>query len=222
MAEGVLSENLERLAELDCCAVSDALDALAIPGLAQGFQAFSCPGRISGRVVTVQLGDDDGRITRQHLGTSAVDSSGSDDVIVVAHNGRLDVAGWGGILSLGAKRQRVQGIIVDGACRDIDEAREMGLPVYALGTTARTARGRVIERDWNVPVVMAGIDVAPGDLVIADGSGVAFIPATRMAEVIEKAEMIVRKEKLMAQAVRDGKPLAEVMGTNYETMLKKG
>lgn len=222
MAEDMLAEYLERLAKLDCCAASDALDALGISGLAQGLQAFSCPGKISGRVVTVQLGEDDGRATRQHLGTSAVDASGSDDVIVVAHNGRLDAAGWGGILALGAKRQGVRGIIVDGACRDIDEAREMGLPVYALGTTSRTARGRVVERDWNVPVVIAGVDVVPGDLVIADGSGVAFIPVARMAEVIEKAEMIVRKEQLMAQAVRNGKPLVEVMGANYETMLKKG
>lgn len=222
MSDGLLPEHLERLAKLDCCAVSDALDALGISGLAQGLSAFSTPGRISGRVITVQLGEDDRRTTKRHLGTSAVDVAGSGDVIVVAHNGRRDVAGWGGILALGAKRQGVEGVVIDGACRDIDEAREMGLPIYALCTTARTARGRVIELDWNVPVTMAGVAVAQGDLVVADGSGVAFIPASQAVEVIEKAEMIVRKEQLMAEAVRAGMPLAEVMGANYETMLKKG
>ncbi|WP_176590535.1 MULTISPECIES: RraA family protein [Sphingobium] len=221
MAEDSRADHLERLARLDCCAVSDALDALGISGLTQGLRAFSAPGKVTGRVITVQLGEDDGRATKRHLGTSAVDASGPDDVIVVAHGGRLDVAGWGGILSLGAKRQGARGVVINGACRDIDEAREMGLPIYALGTTARTARGRVIEHDWNVPVAIADVTVSPADLVIADGSGVAFIPSDRIEEVLEKAETIVRKEQLMADAVRSGKPLVEVMGANYETMLKK-
>ncbi|UZW57540.1 RraA family protein [Sphingobium sp. JS3065] len=222
MTQQSRADDLARLARLDCCAVSDALDALGISGLAQGLSAFSTQEKVTGRVITVQLCEDDGRASKRHLGTSAVDAAGPDDVIVVAHGGRLDVAGWGGILALGAKRQGVRGVVIHGACRDIDEAREMGLPVYASGTTARTARGRVIEQDWNVQVTIADVTVSPADLVIADGSGVAFIPSGRVEEVLERAEMIVRKEQLMADAVRSGKPLVEVMGADYETMLKKG
>lgn len=98
----------------------------------------------------------------------------------------------------------------------------MDLPVYAISPVARTARGRIVERDWNVPVTIAGVTVEPGDLVIADGSGVAFIPAARAAEVLAMAETVVRKERVMAEAVRKHTPISQVMGANYEDMLKKG
>jgi 4-hydroxy-4-methyl-2-oxoglutarate aldolase len=62
--------------------------------------------------------------------------------------------------------------------------------------------------------------VNPGDYVIADGSGVVFIPADRIAEILPVAEKIVEKERLMTKDVLAGKPVSEVMGTNYENMLK--
>ena len=61
----------------------------------------------------------------------------------------------------------------------------------------------------------------PGDLVIADGSGVVFIPKASEAEVLDKAEDIAAREAAMARAVEDGKPVSQVMGGDYESMLKK-
>ncbi len=208
-----------RLAHLDSCAVSDALDRLHLPGVVLGLHAVSAPRLIAGRVVTVQLESADGRASSRHLGTAAVDASGPGDVIVVAHQGRLDVSGWGGILSLGASVRGVEGVIVDGACRDVDESRALGLPVYARAAVPRTARGRVIETAWNEPVTIGDVTVAPGDLVIADGSGVVFLPASHVAEVLHAAEQIVAREQAMAAAVRAGRPLVEVMGASYETLL---
>jgi len=62
--------------------------------------------------------------------------------------------------------------------------------------------------------------VSPGDYVIADASSVVFIPQADVARVVEAAELIVQRESLMAQALRDGKRASEVMGANYEHMLK--
>lgn len=214
-----MDQFLVRLAKVDACAVSDALDREGIAGVALGLHALSGGGRIVGRAVTVQLDVDDGREKKRHLCTAAVDSSDSGSIIVVAHNGRVDVAGWGGILSLAAKRRGVAGIVVDGACRDLDESREMRLPVYARVAVPVTARGRVIETGWNEAVTISGISVAPGDYVIADGSGVVFVPSPRIEHVLALAERIVARERLMAAAVLDGEPVADVMGTNYETML---
>ena len=70
--------------------------------------------------------------------------------------------------------------------RDIDEARTYALPIYCRSLTPRTARGRVEEAEVNGPVCIGGVTVNPGDLVIADGSGVVFIPAARAAEVIAR------------------------------------
>lgn len=220
MAELTENDWLQVLGRLDSCAVSDALDAHGIEGVALGLHGLTVPQRIVGFAMTVELGDDDGAASKRHLGTAAVAASGPDNVIVVAHNGRADVAGWGGILSLGASLKGVAGVVVDGGSRDVDEAREFGLPLYAKGPVCRTARGRIVEKNWNCPVAIAGVSVAPGDLVIADGSGVVFVPRDRAAEVLAMAEKIARREQLMAAALRDGAAITEVMGRNYEDMLK--
>lgn len=211
---------IARLAKLDTCALSDALDSLGIVGVALELAALSSSRRIAGRAVTVTLGPTDGRTAPRHLGTAAVEAGGPGSIIVVQHNGRTDVAGWGGVLSLGAKIKGVEGVIIDGACRDVDEAREMDFPVYARVSVPRTARGRVIEYAWNEPVTVCDVNVAPSDYVLADGSGVVFVPAAAAGHAVALAEKIVRKERLMAKAVRQGAPISQVMGANYEEMLK--
>lgn len=211
---------VQRLAALDACAVSDALDKIGHKGAALGLSALSTDKRIAGEAITVQLAADDGRKAKRHLGTAAVEASGPGKIIVIAHNGRTDVAGWGGVLSLGAVTKQAEGVIIDGACRDLDESRAFNLPVYARCSVPVTARSRIVETDWNTPVKIAGVDVAPGDLVLADASGVVFIPAAIAEDVIKTAEMIAAKERLMMADVRAGKPISEVMGANYETMLK--
>jgi 4-hydroxy-4-methyl-2-oxoglutarate aldolase len=213
---------IDRLAKLDTCAVSDALDALQIVGVALGLQALTIRKRIVGEALTVQLGRADGRVPDRHLCTAAVEASGPDRVIVIAHDGRTDVAGWGGILSLGAVANGASGVVIDGACRDIDEATDLLLPIYGRAGVPTTARGRIIEYAWNIPINMCGTKVSPGDLVIADASGVAFIPAGAAARVIELGETIALREMTMAAEVRDGKPISEVMSKKYETMLANG
>jgi 4-hydroxy-4-methyl-2-oxoglutarate aldolase len=78
------------------------------------------------------------------------------------------------LLSRAARRRGVRGVVVDGACRDIDEAQALGFPLYARAAVPTTARGRAIELATNVPVTIDGVSIAPADLVIADGSGIAF------------------------------------------------
>ena len=217
-----MTEDLKRrLSKLDSCAVSDALDRVKIKGVVLGLAQLSTRKRIVGEAITVKLGPDDGREVERHLCTAAVEAAGPGKVIVIAHSGRLDAAGWGGILSLAAILRKVEGIVIDGACRDLDESREFGLPVYGRVAVPITARGRVIEREWNVPVDLSGVRVAPADLVIADASGVAIIPSGRAAEIVAIAESIAHKERLMAADVRGGKPVSAVMGGNYETMLQE-
>ena len=95
-----------------------------------------------------------------------------------------------------------------------------GLPVYATAAVPLTARGRVVEEAWDVPVTIAGVAVGASDYVIADGSGVVFIGADRAAEVIGAAEEIAAREARMAELVNQGVPISEVMGARYENMLK--
>jgi len=209
----------KRMLALDACAVSDALDQLGLPGAIGAIPTQTGPARIWGRVATVELGAPRPDTPSSHLGTATIVASEPGDVIVVAHRGRVDCAGWGGNLSRAARVKGVSGVIVDGACRDIDEAREIGFPVFARAATTVTARGRVAERSHGEPVVIDNVRVEPGDYVIADGSGVVFVPSGRALEIVEAAEAIARKEAAMAERIEAGDPVDQVMGASYENML---
>lgn len=213
-------EHVRRLRGLDTCAVSDALDRHGITGAVVGLRSLAADRPVAGRAVTVLLGPPPGPAGQpvRHLGTAAVDAAGPDEVIVVAHQGRTDCAGWGGLLSRAAAARGVAGIVVDGAARDLAEAREAGLPVHAWTGTPVTARGRAVEHSWGEPVDLAGIPVRPGDLVLADEGGVVVVPADRADEVLATAERIAATEAVMAAAINAGTPVSDVMGKSYEEL----
>ncbi len=216
----VVTDVIGRLRALDTCAVSDALDRHGITGVVTGLRPLAAPRTIAGRAVPVLLGPPPAPqgIPARHLGTAAVDASGPDDVIVVAHQGRTDCAGWGGLLSRAAAARGIAGVVVDGAARDLAEAATAGLPVHARAGTPVTARGRAVEHTWGEPVEVGGVPVSPGDLVLADAGGVAIVPAARAAEVLATAERIAATEAAMAEAIGAGTPATDVMGRTYEEL----
>jgi 4-hydroxy-4-methyl-2-oxoglutarate aldolase len=220
-----MDDPVKRLNRLDCCAVSDALDKLGVRDrVASGLEQRSTTRRIAGRVVTLRLVPAEEVPTQagasRHLGTTAVEQARAGDVIVVEQRTGRDAGSWGGILTLGAKVRGIAGVIADGPVRDIDEARACDFPIYCRALTARTARGRVAEIETNQPVTIGDVAVNPGDYVIADASGVAFIPAADVERVLDAAEAIADREAAMAKALLAGTPISEVMGAAYEHMLR--
>jgi 4-hydroxy-4-methyl-2-oxoglutarate aldolase len=215
---------LDRLKALDACAVSDALDQLGLAPSVTGITALSVRARICGRVVAAKLaaGKPDPASTVRHLGTTAIEQAEAGDIIVMEQRTGIECAGWGGILSNAAKHRGIAGVIVEGLARDIDEAAEIGFPVYARGGTARTARGRIHELATGVPVHVGDAIVATGDYVVADSSGCAFIPADKIDAVLDAAEMIAAKEAAMTRAVLSGTAVTTVMGGAYEHLLEPG
>ena len=210
-----------RLEKLDACAVSDALDSLQMSGAESGIPRRSTRQRIAGVVQTVKLHDQPpAGGSKRHLGTAAIESADNHTIIVVEQRTGIDCAGWGGVLANAAKVKGVRGVIMEGPARDIDEYEEIGFPVFSRFTTPHTARGRVYEQSFGEPIQVGEARVAAGDYVIADASGIVFIPAARAEEVISIAEKIAEKERLMTADVLAGKPVSEVMGTNYENMLE--
>jgi 4-hydroxy-4-methyl-2-oxoglutarate aldolase len=221
-----MDDPVKRLNRLDTCAVSDAMDKLGLPDrVVSGLEQRSTARRIAGRVLTYRLVPAEEAPaqggTPRHLGTAAIDLAQPGDVIVVEQRTGRDAGCWGGILTLGAKVRGVAGVIADGPVRDVDEARSYDFPVYCRGLTARTARGRVAEAETNQPVRIGDVTVAPGDFVIADASGVAFVPAVEIERVLDGAEAIAGREAAMAKALVAGRPITEVMGVDYEHMLRQ-
>lgn len=213
---------IDSLLRFDSCTISDALDKLGLPGAVFGLSPLTLPGRrLAGRAMTVKLGAPFDGLPKRHLGAGAIMAAEEGDIIVVEHRGRTDVSGWGGLLTRGAIQKGIAAVVIDGACRDVDEGRELGFPVFGRAAVPITARGRVAEHDFNCPITIAGVAVSPGDWLVADGSGVVFVRADRLDAVIAIAQDILARETLMARDIDAGVPIGDVMGANYEDMLKK-
>ena len=110
-------------------------------------------------------------------------------------------------------------MIIDGLARDVDEAADIGFPVYARGATALTARGRIHESETGGIISVGDLTVKDGDYVVVDSSGAAFIPANRVLDVLTAAERIATKEGVMTKSVLAGMRVSDVMGANYEDLL---
>ena len=212
---------LERLRKLDVCAVSDALDRLKLPASVSGLEPRTIRARIAGRVATVKFAAGS-RTGARHACTAAVEAAEAGGIVVVEQRTGIDAAGWGGILSRASRTRGLSGAIIDGPARDIDEALDVGFPVFARSCTARTARGRIYEADTGCPVTVGEVMVAPGDYALADSSGVAFIQAAEIERVLDAAEAIAARETAMTRDVEAGQPVSSVMGASYEHMLKGG
>jgi 4-hydroxy-4-methyl-2-oxoglutarate aldolase len=194
---------------------------MKLSGVVSGLPQLSGSGRIAGRAVTMRAGVGTAPPgPPRHLGATAIESSKTGDIIVVEQKSGVEAGSWGGILTLGAQLRGVAGVIADGPVRDIDEARGYGFPIFARNCTARTARGRIVELATNEPVEIGDVLVSAGDYVLADGSAVIIIKPENIERVLEAAESIAAREAAMVGALRAGKPITEVMGANYEHMLK--
>lgn len=136
---------------------------------------------IVGPALTVEVPEGEGAIV-----ADAICEAHPGEVIVVAGKGCLTRSYWGDHRSIAAGYQGVEGVVVDGAVRDVDGLGDAGLPVFAAGvfpgTAAKTGAGAL-----RVTVTCAGVTVRPGDLVVADRNGVVVLRPEEVAATLERA-----------------------------------
>ena len=210
------------LLKLSTTNVSDALDALNLKGSTYGIRPiYEGVGKIAGEAVTVKLTAAGQTKGKTHLGIKAIEAAKAGDVIVIDNGGRLDTSCWGGILANGAQLKGISGVVIDGACRDVDDYVEINFPVYSRGAVVATARGRIMEESTNAMIQFGGVQVRPGDAVMADRSGVVIIPQEHFDAVLSKAQELFEKEESMVADLRSGLSALEVdQKYGYEKMLK--
>jgi 4-hydroxy-4-methyl-2-oxoglutarate aldolase len=218
-----MTDMATRLAAFDCCALSDALDSLGLAGAVTGLIATLPGQRIAGRVHTVKLaaGKPPVGAPVRHLCAAAIDASDAGDIIVVEQSTRIEAGSWGGILSRGAKVKGVAGVISEGLIRDVDEAREIGFPIFCRGFTALTARARVHEQATDVPIMVGGVAVEPGFYVVADSSAAIFIAPSDAERVLAAVTNIALREAEIIRRLEAGESASAALGANYEHMLQK-
>ncbi|MBN2439580.1 MAG: RraA family protein [Deltaproteobacteria bacterium] len=212
----------KRLQKLSTTNLSDALDRLGIRGAVIGIRPLFGMPKVSGRTVTIKITAAGMMKSKRHLGVDAIASSQPGDVIAIDNRGDIYNNCWGEILSCAAQKKGVTGVFIDGAARDVDFCQEIGFPVFARGIVPITARGRIMQEDFNCPIRLGDVQVRPGDILAGDVNGLVVIPVEKLDEVLTAAERILEKEEQMKADILAGMDILEVDGKyNYEQMLKK-
>jgi len=131
------------------------------------------------------------------------------DVLVV--QGVDGVSNMGGMSASIGHRQGQIGAIVDGGVRDIDHGRGSGYAIWSRSVSPRTGKWRLKTVAVNKKVTICSVAVAPGDLVLADETGVCFIPRERAAEVLARVQKIAENEKIRTAKIDAGVPVKDLL-----------
>jgi regulator of RNase E activity RraA len=168
------------------------------------------PGKAVGPALTVRLspGDLQDPLVALHVAQPG-------DVVVVDAGGETETSVFGGLMGSLFKNRGVQGAIIEGACRDIDELRDLGFILFSRAVTARGTHtmfsGRKEDVELNVPINCGGIVVNPGDMIIADEIGIAVVPAADLQPVLEAAREQAQREEATRQRIKQGKTFEELL-----------
>jgi regulator of RNase E activity RraA len=137
----------------------------------------------------------------------ALDDIRPGEVILVAAGGSTRAACWGELFSAAARARGAHGTLIDGYCRDARRIAALGYPVWCRGTVPLDCKGRTAVTTWRQPAVVGGLQVRPGDLVVADDDGVVVVPAELAEETIRRALVKASKENRLRDALEAGSTL---------------
>jgi regulator of RNase E activity RraA len=200
--------------------LSDILDSMGLTGAVPGsvLKPVLSGKKIAGPVVTLkyipeqmtpaQSFHDRARAKLADRDAYALTEPG--DIVVIDGGGTAEVSAMGGLSTTVAKSYGLAGNIVDCGVRDVAEMRKLDYPVWSRGITPITGKFRFEAFEINGPVVCAGIQVSPGDLAVADDTGVVFIPQKFIGEVLRRAIEASKKEEHLMQALEEGSSLTEI------------
>jgi regulator of RNase E activity RraA len=209
---------LAQLREIPAATLADAVDEVIGK---RGFMSYDMrpvtgAPRLAGRAKTVLYGPIGSSAPGNDqplgplYGIQIIDQSGPGDVLVaVTHD--LNITALGGLMATTAKVRGMEGVVVDGAVRDLDQIEELELPVFARSISPSTMVGRGTSLARDVPVVCGGVTVCPGDYIVGDRDGVVCIPAGQVQPVLQRALQMEATEKQMMPMIRDTKSLQKVM-----------
>jgi len=198
-----MSQEEELVSILRIVSSPNISDAMHRKGAMRDIHPINLGTKIVGRAVTVQTFAGDWAKP-----VEAIDLAGPGNVLVI-YNGSNNIAPWGGLATLSCKNRGIEGVVVDGAVRDVDEIRALNYPIYSSGITPNAGDPKGMG-EINAEITCGGQLVRPGDYIVGDDSGVVVIPKERAYEIARRAREVEKMESRLYEEIRRGKTLSQV------------
>lgn len=194
--------------------ISDAVDE------ATGARGFMSPdmkpvfkAKIVGRAATALLRPVLKYDARKHpnYALQILDEAEPGSVLVYVLEDGLDIAGMGNLMATTAKVRGLEGAVIDGAARDIEEVARIGFPIYSRAVSPATSVGRLVSVAKQIPVVCGGVLVNPGDYIVGDSDGVVVVPQEAAVRVVELIAQYDDKESRMIPIIEREKSMLKAL-----------
>ncbi|MFP4545749.1 MAG: 3-hexulose-6-phosphate synthase [Methanomassiliicoccales archaeon] len=159
--------------------------------------------KLVGRALTVQTAKGDWAKP-----VEAIDRAGEGDVLVI-DAGSSDIAVWGELASWSCRTRGIRGVVIDGAARDIDGIRELGLPLFSRHTSPDAGEPKG-HGGIGLEIICGGQSVRTGDWIIGDSSGLVVVPQESAVEVANRALDVKERENRIREEIKRGGTLSGV------------
>lgn len=212
-ADEVTAPLAARAAKLATSTLANALDDAGLHHNVIATIKAVAPGmRFAGPALTVrEVAGDYGAYGSADFKVGAIlEAAGPGDVIVIDLGGAA-CSTWGGMASLAATVKGMAGLLVDGGVRDLEEMIAFDFPVFARHLVPTTGRGRLKVEAIGEPVEVDGVAVAPGDIIVADGTGAVCLPQAVAGEIVTRAEALQRDDEAAVAEIQRGLGFSEAM-----------
>lgn len=201
---------LDELRAAGASTVCAVLDMIGVAGISCGLHGVVAGRAFAGPAFTV-------RASTGPLGThppgdfdiAAYADGAPRGAVIAIDAGGAQVSVAGGIAALAAQLRGVEAWVVDGGMRDVEELRQLTMPIHLRYGTAVSGRTRVRIERIGEPVQIDGLTVHPRDVLVGDGSGIACVPEAQLARVVRMAAWITERDRIARALVLQGSSFAD-------------
>lgn len=171
------------------------------------------PTKFAGRAVTVLMKKEEHKEGASAIqgALDAIDEAPAGSVYVMTLEDGLDYAGIGGLMTTAMKFRNLAGAVVDGSVRDTAQIARLQFPVFSRGVVPSSTVNHYRFAGKNITLNCGGVEVRPGDIIVADTDGVVVVPSEHAAAVLARAQELDNTEHSMYPFIEKYKSIRQAV-----------